>query len=211
MFSPSLSYGRHFGPPLPSARQAAVMILLEPGNDSWSIPLTVRSNHLPDHPGQISLPGGRLEAGESFQQAAEREFGEELGCVPFPGQVVGALLPLYVFHSNYYVQPIVAISHRRLEYVPCAREVTEVLQLPITSLSNSIAQPPQDFERGLVTWTAPTITCGNARIWGATAIVLGELLALLADPPQNLLTPPRWPTGLNNDSLTRNYLTKLGS
>jgi len=178
-FGPALSYGRHFGPPAPSARQAAVLVLLEPRGGEWTIPLTVRPDHLPDHPGQVSLPGGRLEAGESHQQAAEREFFEELGCQLSPAQILGELLPLYVYGSDYYVRSFVAISQRLYDYRPCPREVAQVVHLPLAALVKPGLPHEQQFTRGLATWTAPTITGGGAIVWGATAIILAELNALL--------------------------------
>ncbi len=177
-FSPSLSYGRHFGPPAPTARQAAVLVMLERRQGNWSIPLTVRPEHLPDHPGQVSLPGGRLEAGESHQQAAEREFVEELGCSTFPGKVIGELLPLYVYHSDYFVRPFVAICELELEYAPCPREVECVLHLPVSLLLEGIFTE-REYGRGRATWTATTIDCHGTPVWGATAMMLAELLVLL--------------------------------
>ena len=224
-FSPSLSYGRNFGPPCPKAKPAAVMILLEPSSpparphdtqhpttqhpttqhpttqhptaghpttpDSlasnwashWSIPLTVRPNHLPDHPGQVSLPGGRLEAGEDFVQAAQRELCEELGFASFPGQVIGELQPLHVYNSNYFVKPFLAIAREPLVYTPCEREVDRVLRLPLASLLNTELHQSGRFSRGRAAWQAPMLDIDGVAVWGATAIFLGELIGLLS-PPQ---------------------------
>lgn len=181
-FSPDLAYGRHFGPPAPTARQAAVLVLLEPRDDEWTIPLTVRPDHLPDHPGQVSLPGGRLEAGESHREAAEREFMEELGCPLEPKQVVGELLPLYVYYSDYYVRCFLAISPRLYTYQPCDHEVARVLHLPITALTLDGEYNRQEFARGRAVWTAPTIQAAGATVWGATAMILAEVAALLSRP-----------------------------
>lgn len=180
-FSPGLSYGRHFGPPAPSVRQAAVIAMIEPRDGQWTLPVTVRPDYLPDHPGQISLPGGRLEAGESHQQAAQREFYEELGCVIEPELIVGELSPLYVYHSDYYVRSFVAISPRLYDYTPCPREVSRILHVPLAALSSCACLPAErrEFARGLAVWSAPTIQGGEAMIWGATAIILAELAAIL--------------------------------
>ncbi|MCC7335824.1 MAG: CoA pyrophosphatase [Pirellulaceae bacterium] len=178
-YSPGLAYGRHFGPPAPSARQAAVLVMLERRSGQWVIPVTVRPDHLPDHPGQISLPGGRLEAGESYQQAAEREFCEELGCAVEPAQILGELSPLYVYHSDYIVRPFVAISPTAHVYQPCPREVSRVLHLPLAVLCSSSPVASSEFTRGLAVWSAPVIDSGDAIIWGATAIILAELIPLL--------------------------------
>ncbi len=179
-YSPGLAYGRHFGPPAPSARPAAVLVMLERRSGQWVIPVTVRPDHLPDHPGQISLPGGRLEAGESFQQAAEREFHEELGCRVKPEQLLGELSPLYVYHSDYFVRPFVAISPTPNKYQPCPREVSRILYLPLASLCSSSPVATREFTRGLAAWSAPVIHSGDAIIWGATAIILAELIPLLS-------------------------------
>ena len=178
-FSPSLSYGRHFGPPAPTAKQAAVMLLLEASDSGWTIPLTERPAHLPDHPGQISLPGGRLEAGESHLEAACREFAEELGTETFPGELVGELQSLYVYNSDYFVRPFVAVCPRRIEYVPCQREVERVIHLPVDLLLDESKQTSQVFRRGNATWHSSTIHFDNALIWGATAIILGEFAQVM--------------------------------
>lgn len=178
-FSPALAYGRHFGPPSPSARQAAVLILLEPRGGAWSIPLTVRPDHLPDHPGQISLPGGRVENEETHRQAAEREFGEELGIAAFPAEIVGELQPIYVFNSNYYVRPFVAVCEQTLQYSPCPHEVARLIHLPLATLLDLSQHREAKFSRGQTTWKARTIACQQDQIWGATAIILGELLTVL--------------------------------
>ena len=172
-FSPSLSYGRHFGPPAPTAKQAAVMVMLEATGSGWTIPLTERPKHLPDHPGQISLPGGRVEPGESHLEAACREFAEELGTA-FPGEVVGELQPIYVYNSDYFVRPFLAIYNGRIDYVPCNREVARLIHLPVEDLFDDSKLSQQEFHRGNASWNSTTIHCQDAMIWGATAIILGE-------------------------------------
>lgn len=182
-FSPSLSFGRHFGPPLPTARQAAVMLLVETTEEvewpEWTIPLTVRPHHLPSHPGQISLPGGRVETGESLQRAAERELEEELGIAAFPGNVIGSLQELYVYNSDYYVTPFVSHCSKLPSCIPCPREVERVIHLPLRMLLAKDPQREVSFSRGLAEWRAPVIEIGDDQIWGATAIILGELGAVL--------------------------------
>ncbi|MFN3192499.1 MAG: NUDIX hydrolase [Aureliella sp.] len=181
-FSPKLSYGRHDGPARPTTKPAAVMILVEPAARGWQIPLTVRPNHLPDHPGQISFPGGRVEPGETPIEAANREFLEELG-TPMQGQVLGTLSPIYVFNSDYMVTPFVALSKTEHEYEPCKYEVAEVVSLPIHHLTDPSFHEVKDYSRGGIIWSARTIISGTHCIWGATAVLLGELSALLSSHP----------------------------
>lgn len=187
-FSPSLSYGRHFGPPRRASKAAAVMMMLEPrsatsqatGDEAGcTIPLTVRPMHLPDHPGQVSLPGGRLEGNETYQQAAEREFCEELGMPKFPGQVIGELSPLYIYNSDYFVRAFVATCPQPLVFKPCDYEVDEVVRLPLATLLDAESYAMQSFSRGTVHWHANTILTGETTIWGATAIMLAELATVI--------------------------------
>jgi 8-oxo-dGTP pyrophosphatase MutT (NUDIX family) len=179
-FSPSLAYGRHFCPPLPTARRAAVMILFERRGDGWSIPLTVRPHHLPDHPGQVCLPGGRLEPGETVTEAAEREFCEELGLEQFPAHTLGQLQSIYVFNSDFYLTPCLAAVEHELEYEPSVEEVESVIHLPVEYLLDLERHVIRAHARGAVSWTALGIEYEGIHIWGATAIVLGELAAILS-------------------------------
>jgi hypothetical protein len=69
---PELSFGRYAGPARPDARPAAVVVLLHQIDQQWFVPLMVRQKTLSHHAGQISLPGGMIEAGESSEEAALR-------------------------------------------------------------------------------------------------------------------------------------------
>mgnify|MGYP002079209509 CR=1 FL=1 len=183
-YCPQLSYGRHFAPPGPTARTAAVMILLEfpsPGANwqSGSIPLTVRPPNLVDHPGQISLPGGRVEEAESAYDAAIREFCEELGVEEFPGEVIGPLFPMWGFNSNYFLTPFLAIRKHIVEYRPCSREVARLIHLPVAELLKDEQPSQRCFSRGSVSWNAGVFNYQEDCIWGATAMILAELAAIL--------------------------------
>ena len=157
------------------------MLLLYPHEDQWYLPLTLRPETLSDHPGQISLPGGALEDNETAYEAALRELGEELGVSPAEVEPVGRLSPLYVFASNFLVTPWLARTHHRPEFVPCEHEVAEILYLPLSQLLDVRSYGSHNFDRSGVTFRAPHIQLQHHRIWGATAMILGELTALLEE------------------------------
>src|SRR5215213_3882448 len=108
-YAPELSYGRHYGAPLVDMRHGAVLVLFHPTVSDWTMTLTVRTSHLSAHAGQVSFPGGRIEPGESPEQAALREYEEELG-PPGTCDVIGSLPDVNVYASNFLVTPVVAMT-----------------------------------------------------------------------------------------------------
>src|SRR3989337_917516 len=107
LMDPQMSYSRHAGPAPITARQAAVLVLLCRRAGRWHLPLTVRTDTLPQHGGQICLPGGTVEPGETSSQAAVRELREELG-VDGPVEPFGRLSDCYVFASDFVITPWLA-------------------------------------------------------------------------------------------------------
>jgi 8-oxo-dGTP pyrophosphatase MutT (NUDIX family) len=179
-FAAELSYGRHFGPAAADARPAAVLVLLYRIDGQWHLPLTVRSATMVVHAGQISLPGGQVEAGETGPQAVLRELKEELGIGRHEVELLGALSPLYLFVSNFSVMPWVGWCARRPRFAPDPREVAEVLELPLAHLLLLSSHGTHTRRHRGVTLSAPHFQWGLHRIWGATAMILGELAELLA-------------------------------
>ena len=100
---------------------AAVLILLYPIKNKWHFFLTKRTNTVEHHKGQISLPGGMLEKGESHKEAAIRETFEELGVQSEDINIIGPLTPLYIPISNFKIFPFVGWlkSAPKLKIVPC--------------------------------------------------------------------------------------------
>lgn len=178
-FSPELSYGRHSGPVAHDARSAAVMALLYPGPQGWNLPLIVRPDDSPTHAGQISFPGGISEAGESVERTALRELHEEIG-IDGPGvEVLGRLTAVYVFNSNFLVTPVVGVHRGHVQFRLCPSEVADVIELPIDHLLDSSHYGQHVIQRGDVSFAAPHIRFGKHLIWGATSMMLGELIEVL--------------------------------
>jgi 8-oxo-dGTP pyrophosphatase MutT (NUDIX family) len=180
--SPQLSYGRHVGPTPHTARAAAVLLLLFRRQGRWHLPLTERPQSLAHHGGQMSLPGGAIEPGETSQAAALRELDEELG---IGGDVapIGQLADCYVFASDFLITPWIAAANFEPQWRPHAYEVQSVVELPLDVLLDERAIGRLTIERGPLAFHAPCIRVGSARVWGATSIILGEL----ADVLRNLL------------------------
>jgi 8-oxo-dGTP pyrophosphatase MutT (NUDIX family) len=177
-FAPELSYGRHFGPAPLTARRAAVMVLLFRRAGCWHVPLTRRPSTLARHGGQISLPGGTLEPGESSADAAERELAEELG-TDLQCDMIGQLQPVYVYVSEFLVSPWLATTTEEVGWCPQAGEVERVVELPLEALLDPKNIGSMAIERGPLRFRAPCIQFGEDCIWGATAIILDELASLL--------------------------------
>lgn len=179
LYSPDWAYGRHFGPILEEHFSAAVIICLVPSAQGGYLPLTKRPTTLPDHPGQISLPGGRIEAGETAEDAALRELEEELGVQIAPECIIGRLSPLYVYSSRYHVTPIVATCHEAPVWRPSAEEVERILEVPLRSLAELAVPQRQKLLRGSVELTFPAWSFQDEVVWGATAMILNEFRQLI--------------------------------
>jgi 8-oxo-dGTP pyrophosphatase MutT (NUDIX family) len=182
--SPELSYGRHAGPAPATARQAAVILLLfrrdhpAGGARRWHVPLTERPATLARHAGQISLPGGSVEAGEASSQAALRELREELG-IDRGIDILGRLADCYVFASDFLVTPWVAAATFEPQWRPHRSEVQGVVELPLDTLLDERHISRMTIERGPLVFHAPCIQVNSTCIWGATSVILAELADVL--------------------------------
>jgi 8-oxo-dGTP pyrophosphatase MutT (NUDIX family) len=164
-------------------RQAAALLLLYPHHDEWHLPLTLRGSSLRHHTGQVSLPGGRLDDGESPEAAALREAYEEIGVAPAAVTVLGRLTPLPIPVSGHLLHPVVGVAASRPAFSLHAHEVEELIEVPLAHLRRADAVRWEVRERSrapLGTMDVPGFDVGgNVRVWGATAMVLAEFLAVL--------------------------------
>jgi len=140
--------------------------------------LTVRSDNV-RHGGQFSLLGGVVEPGETFEQAALREAHEEIA-LPLEGvRLLGGLTPLDIPVSGFRLHPIVAVTLRRPVLTPADAEVAHILEIGIDQLLDPATLVCTARERDGVRYQVPGFHVGGREIWGATAMVLAEFLALL--------------------------------
>jgi len=155
------------------------MILLYPHRGGWHLPLTLRQAHLADHAGQVSLPGGAIDPGETSRQAAVRELYEEIAVEPSNVALLGRLSPVYVEVSNFLITPWVAFSSERPPLTPNPDEVEEVIEVPLAHLLDADNFGSQVREYRGRCYTAPHFAWQSHRIWGATCMILGELVTVL--------------------------------
>ena len=141
--------------------------------------LTVRADTLGRHGGQISLPGGVVDPGETFEQAALREAHEEVALPLDDVRVMGTLTPLDIPVSGFRLHPIVAARRARPILTPSDGEVARILEIGIDDLMDPAHFVTTDRERDGVTLTVPAFAVAGVEIWGARAMVLAEFLALL--------------------------------
>ena len=139
--------------------------------------LTVRSAAV-RHAGQVSLPGGVVEAGETITEAAVREAREEVALTE-PVRILGTLTPLDIPVSGFRLHPVLAVAQNRPSLCPSDGEVARVLELPLATLLDPSTVAWRAMTRGGQQVDAPAFVVDDVVIWGATAMVLAELLAML--------------------------------
>ncbi len=157
-------------------RAAAALVLLYPDNGVVSLPLTVRAGTLKRHSGQVSLPGGVIDPTESPEEAALREAVEEIGLTLDSARLLGRLTPLDIPVSGFRLQPIVAVSDERPGFRPAETEVERVLEVPLVALANPAILKRTVLERDGQLIDVPYFDIDGWQVWGATAMVLAELL-----------------------------------
>ena len=159
-------------------RPAAALILLAPFGDDLRLPLTVRSADLAHHSGEVSLPGGSADPGDADAAAtALREAHEELGIPPATVEVLGALTPIYIPPSNFQLTAVVGYAPELPPLAPNPSEVDAVLLVALRQLLDPASVREETWERRGAQFRVPFYEVDGYKVWGATALVLSELVA----------------------------------
>lgn len=166
-------------------RDAAALVLVYPIAELPHLLLTVRGTGLRQHTGQVSLPGGRVDADESIEAAALREASEEVGVAPASVRLVGHLTPLQIPISGYMLHPVVGLVEARPAFKRDEWEVARILEVPLTWLRDpaNVKRHTRTRELGgrTIEIEVPYFDVDGEQVWGATAMVLAEFLAALED------------------------------
>jgi 8-oxo-dGTP pyrophosphatase MutT (NUDIX family) len=153
---------------------AAVLVPLYLSDGELHAVFTRRRDDLRRHPGEISFPGGRHDASdEDLTATALREAEEEIGLPRDVVEVVGALQPTPTIATDYAVYPFVGLIEAGRKWTLSAREVAEVIELPVSGLLAGYGRR-RLVRRGLPIRT-DTYLVGDHLIWGATARILADL------------------------------------
>jgi 8-oxo-dGTP pyrophosphatase MutT (NUDIX family) len=165
------------------AINGAALLLVYPHDETLHVALTVRGSGLRNHTGQVSLPGGRVDAGETIEAAAVREAQEEIGVDPNNIELLGRLTPLHIPVSGFLLHPVVGFTSMRPAFQRAEWEVARIIEAPIAALSD-----PQVLRREIRTRIVngrsievdvPYYDLDGEKVWGATAMVLAEFCAIL--------------------------------
>ena len=165
------------------ARDGAALLLLYPHHHTLHFTLTVRGTGLRNHTGQVSLPGGRVDEGESVEAAALREAEEEIGVDPRAVELLGRLTPLHIPVSGFLLHPVVGFATMRPAFQRAEWEVARIIEAPVSVLSDARVVKREIRTRVVNGQTievdVPFFDIEGEKVWGATAMVLAEFGAML--------------------------------
>ena len=168
--------------PMPTeTKAAAVLVPLVLHEEEITVLLTQRTNHLKDHAGQVSFPGGRgEESDDSHEAAALRETEEEIGVTHEHIELIG-YLDVYMTRTGYEVTPVVGLLQPPFQVTPDPFEVADVFEVPLNFLiapanHQRMTREDKGFKRQFY-----AMQYQEHFIWGATAGMLVNLSELLAD------------------------------
>jgi 8-oxo-dGTP pyrophosphatase MutT (NUDIX family) len=175
---------RPLTPPTPEhrPREGAVLILLYPkqAGGELHLVLTRRSDTVADHKGQISFPGGSVDPEDaSTADTALREACEEIGVCSDELRLLGDLTPLYIPPSDFRIYPHVSYVPQRPAFSPQPGEVAELIEVPIAHFLDASTVIWEDWTLRGQPVRVPYFDVYGHKVWGATAMVLAEFVAIL--------------------------------
>ncbi len=176
-------------PEMQDYRLAAVLALIIPDTEKGGprIVLIERSGGADVHANQIGFPGGKKEEGEDLAGTSLRETFEEIGIPPHKINVLGALTPLYIPPSRFFVHPFMGVMSEVPAFNLNQAEVKKVITPFLHELLDSNNLRAGSFRNASgITVEAPCFYIGDTLVWGATAMMLSEIRELLTTLKQDM-------------------------
>ena len=155
-------------------KHSAILLILKKINDRYHIILTVRSNEMPSHAGQISFPGGKVDLKDkTITDTAIREAGEEIGIKNHELEIMG-YLDICMTGTDYLIAPVIALSNDKFEPIIDKREVSYIFTIPLSFINNTNnlelhAKVFKGVKREFFVYNYMDYV-----IWGATARILKD-------------------------------------
>jgi len=161
--------------PLPAAPGHAA------GIDDYDVVYTLRSEHLPNHKGQVAFPGGKRSGDEDLLQTALRESAEEVGILPSDVTVVGCLDDVSTMAGQYVITPWVGVLPPGYAFRANPHEVADIFAVRLSQLGDPRHQARTTKQWGGNDYEISVITAGRHEIWGATHQITRNFLELVAE------------------------------
>lgn len=163
------------------ARLGGVLALFYLKQKELFLVLTRRRDDLNSHAGQISFPGGKRDNGESLLETALRETEEEIGVAATHIQILGQLSTLYIPPSDFEVHPFVAFydDGRPPLFKASEAEVAEIIEVPLSMFFDPTVRREEPWSLKGLDILVPYFQLGSHKVWGATAMMLSELIERL--------------------------------
>ncbi|MCB9189728.1 MAG: CoA pyrophosphatase [Flavobacteriales bacterium] len=167
-------------------RKAATLMLLYPKNGQWFFALMLRPDYDGVHGGQVSFPGGKIEKGETPEQAAIRECEEEIGIDGSKIKLLGKLTDVYIPPSNILVNPFVGYIDYEPVFYPDRKEVEQVLEVPLNDVFRDDLIKQKKIEVGRysdnpIILEVPYFEFCYETVWGATALMISEFKEMMKE------------------------------
>ncbi len=161
-------------------RQSAVLILFYEYLGNLYLPLILRPKYEGVHGGQMAFPGGRMErTDKSLIHTALREAQEEIGIKASDVKILGSLTKLYIPPSNFWVLPVIGTLSYRPDFYPDPVEVDMILEVELQEMMNEGVLGTEKRESKGLIFDAPFYLLQDQKVWGATAMMIAELLVVL--------------------------------
>lgn len=171
---------RHYEPAHDDFRNSSVLVPLVAWKSELEILLTLRTQDI-NHGGQLSFPGGGKEGDETIFETALRESQEEIGLHKDGVNIVGTLTSLYVGHSDNMVTPVVAFLNEEQKFTPNPNEVDEIISIPLDQLMEEKNLVYEEWVLRGTPYRVPFWNIHRVPLWGATAMMMSELVDLYQD------------------------------